>query len=762
MPLRRTPRGRALTHIGMALAISTGWGVLLAALAFPVFGGAGLAAKAGADVFLALPSDLRTPPPPQRSKILAADGSLLATFYLQNRVDVTLADVPMLAREALIAIEDSRFYSHPGIDLKGVLRAALTNAGAGGVRQGASTLTQQYVKNALIEAATTKAEQQAVQADTLSRKLQEARYALALEHKLTKDQILQRYLNIAYYGHGAYGIGAASRYYFAERVNELNLDQSALLAGMVQNPSRFDPSSTDPAIRQITLDRRNTVLARMAQLGILTPAVRDAATAAPIVTHIQPVISGCAGPSVQAAFFCDYVRGQLENGPVGAALGATFQERQHALLAGGLTIHTTLDPRIQRAAQAAVDGRVPSNDPFGAAAAIDVVQPGTGDLTAMAVNRTYSQAPGAQNSKVNFATGGSDGFQAGSTFKLFVLADALRMGIPLNLTLNAPYRYTSTQYQNFVNGVVTPYSVTNATPSEAGRFTLTQATQLSVNTYYLQLEERTGLEDPAALAESLGVHRVQNFVADQPLSRVPSFVLGSNGVSPLDMAAAYATFAAHGLYCPAHAVTEVQGPDGKDLALPRNDCRQAVDPAIANTVTSVLRGVIDGPDPLRTGINASIGRPAAGKTGTVNSSRGAWFIGYTPQLAAAVWVGKPTPTPMQNVTINGQYYQHVFGGDIPAFIWHDAMLAASQGLPVQDFPPADPRVAAGAAGVVPDVHGQLLATAQQTLAAAGFSVGSTSFVHAAPLPYGTVAFTAPAAGQPSATNQVTLYVSDGQ
>jgi membrane peptidoglycan carboxypeptidase len=754
--------------LGLALVVSCVMGLLLAALAFPVVGAVGLTAKSGADDFLALPANLEAGPPAQRSKILAADGSLLATMYLQNRVSVALNIVPLVTRQAIIAIEDSRFYAHHGVDYKGIVRAAVTNAGAGGVKQGASTLTQQYVKNALIDAATTKAGQQAAKADSIDRKLREARYAIALEHKLSKDQILERYLNIAYFGHGVYGIGTAANYYFAKPVNKLNLAQSALLAGMVQNPNKFDPSSKEPAIRQATKDRRDVVLRRMEDLGFIGDSLRAAAEGLGIFTALRPVGSGCEDAAVSAPFFCDYVRHVLEDTPVGAALGATRNERQRALFGGGLTIRTTLDPKVQLAAQTAVDEQVPRNDHSGAAAAINMVEPGTGNLRAMVLNRAYSDAKGAGNTKVNLATGGQFGYQAGSTFKAFVIAEALREGIPLGLTLNAPQKYTSRVFKDYKDGQVGPYTIQNAGDSEAGTFNLTQATALSVNTYFLQLEERTGVEKPAALAESMGVHVVKDFVADQPLGRGGSFVLGSYGVSPLDMAAAYATFAAHGLYCPPRVVTDIVGPDRKALAVPPQACAQVLEPGVADTVTSVLRGVIDGPEPARTGKDASIGRPAAGKTGTVNESRAAWFIGYTPQLAASVWLGVPNPKsgvpePMKDISINHRYYTQIYGGSLPAPIWRQAMGSALDGVPVQDFNAADATVVQGDRVPVPDVSGQPYDVAKQTLADAGFGVRSGGFVSAGPTPFGITPYTSPHAGRlVTAGTTITVYVSNGR
>jgi membrane peptidoglycan carboxypeptidase len=770
----RTSRGAdpIASQLGLALVISAIMGLLLAALAFPLVGTLGLTAKAGADDFLALPDNLQAGPPAQRSKILASDGSLLATMYTQNRVSVSLNIVPKVARQAIIAIEDSRFYAHHGVDYKGIVRAAITNAGAGGVKQGASTLTQQYVKNALIEAAPDKAGQQAAKADSIDRKLREARYAIALERKLTKDQILERYLNIAYFGHGVYGIGTASNYYFAKPVNKLNLAQAALLAGMVQNPNTFDPSSKEPAIRAVTKERRDVVLRRMQELGFITTEQQAAATKLGIFTALRPVGSGCEDPAVQAPFFCDYLRHVLEDTPAGAALGDTRNARQRALFGGGLTIKTTLDPKIQLAAQQAVDNQVPRNDSSRAAAAINIVEPGTGNVRAMALDRTYSEAKGAGFTKVNLATGGQFGYQAGSTFKAFVIAEALRQGIPISLTMYSPQKYRSKVFVDVKDGRTQPYEIQNAGDSEAGTFNMTQATALSVNTYFLQLEERTGVDKPAALAEAMGVHKVVNFVADQPLERVASFVLGSNGVSPLDMAGAYATFAAHGVHCDPRVVTEILKPDHTALPVPDPQCDQVLEPGIADTVTSLLRGVVDGPVHGRTGEKASIGRPAAGKTGTVNESKAAWFVGYTPQLAASVWLGLPDPQPgplngrplpMKRVTINHTYYTQVYGGSIPAPIWRDAMRAALAGVPPQDFTRADQNVVDGARIPVPDVSGQPYDAAKQALVDAGFGVRSGGFVAAAPTPFGVTPYTSPRAGYlVTAGTTITVYVSNGR
>ena len=772
-------RTAVLPRLGLAILVSALCGLLVAALALPVVGGAGLVARSAADDFIGLPAELEAPVAATRSRVLAADGSLLATFYRVNRVTVPLSSVPELTQKALIAIEDSRFYEHNGVDYKGTVRAALTNARSGRVEQGGSTLTQQYVKNALIEKATDKAGQQAANEDSLDRKLREARYALALERKIGKDRVLENYFNIAYYGNGVYGIGTAASYYFRKPVAKLTLAQGALLAGMVQNPTRFAPTVKN---KKAVRDRRNTVLGRMADLGYISQSARAKAAATSVTTKVSPVGSGCETAS-RAPFFCDYVRHELLDTPVGAALGSDRDDRQRALLTGGLTIRTSLDRTVQKAAQKAVDRRVPAGDSSRAAAVADVVEPGTGAVKAMAVDRRFGD--GKNETKLNLATGGTSGFQAGSTFKAFVLAQALAQGIPLSLSMNAPQSYCSRPLNYTLPGGKCPG---NAGDSESGYFDLRQATHLSVNTYFIKLEERTGVSKPADIAEKLGLRRVRdtNGKANQPLLRVPSFVLGTNEVSPLAMAGAYAAFAAHGTFCEPRAVTSIDAADGTAVAVPKPACGQALEPAVADRVTDVLRGVIDGPERARTGASASIGRPAAGKTGTTNGSQAAWFVGYTPQLATAVWVGRTTPSPLRNVRINGRYYRELFGGTVPAAIWRDTMRGALSDVPARQFthrstpvagspdaqePTPDASASPGdEAGetpmgdvVVPDVRGLSFAAARATLETAGFVVRRGGFLPAAPVPFGNVASTSPAGGRPGQPGDaVTVLLSNGQ
>ncbi len=540
-----------------------------------------------------------------------------------------------------------------------------------------------------------------------------------------------------------------------------------MLAGMVQNPSRFDPTDTEKA--PDVKVRRNLVLRRMADQGFIDEKTRAAGSALALGISVHKVGTGCDSPptavTLRAGFFCDYVRRELETTDVGKALGDSLAERQRALFSG-LTIRTTLDRTALAAAQEALAQRVPDDDR--AFSAVDVVEPGTGHIKAMAVNKVYGSQEG--QTKVNYAVGGNYGFQGGSTFKAFVLADAIRQGIPLSTTFYSPQKYTSSKFPNYVNNRREDYSIQNAGDSESGTFDLREATHESVNTYYLQLLEKTGVDGPAGLADRMGVKRVKDDKgrSNVKLDRGGNFVLGGSEVSPLAMAGAYAAFAAHGMFCRPQAVLSITDNAGKAVAVPEPDCTRVLEPEVADTVNAVLRGVVQGPGP-RTGGDAAIGRDVAGKTGTTNGSRAAWFVGYTPQLATAVWVGRPdekgVPQPMKYVRIGGRYYNQVYGGTVPAAVFRVTMKQALQDVPEVRFDaPGEVKAPAGGEnGTVPDLRGFSVSEARAALEGAGFQAAEGGRADADYVPRGTVAYSVPGRGDRADKGQtVTLYTANGR
>ncbi len=676
----RSPRLRdSFSRLALFLVVSLLAGALAAATVLPFLGGAGVAARGLVTSYESLPDHLTTPPLPQRSRILAADGSLIATIYEQNRIEVPLAEIAPVMRQAIVAIEDGRFYQHNGIDPRGLLRALVGNAGSGSQTQGGSTLTQQYVKNVFVNSAATQAEATAARARSIGRKLKEIRYALAIERQLSKDDILERYLNIAYFGAGAYGVEAAAHRYFSKSASQLSLVEAATLAGAVQQPVAYDPTRNPLSSQK----RRAMVLGRMVDMGYITQAAANKAKVIPTTSFLKPTKSRNGCTTSYAPFFCDYVYRILKSSP---AFGKTPADREAFLRRGGYTIRTTLDPVAQKAAQKSVDTHIPRKDASRKVAAISMVRPGTGAIVAMAQNRSWGttgRGTTTYNFNVGADLGGSLGAQAGSTFKAFTLAAAIEKGISPFQVIDSPQRKTFDNFVNCQDGAkFPPYTVNNSTG--AGRFDMLQGAAYSINTFFMGLEEMTGVCRPADIAESFGLRRGDGTA----LQRVPSFTLGTQEVTPLGMAEAYATLANHGVHCDSVAITKITDRDGKSIAVPSASCAPAVTRQVADSVTGILSQVIDGPLPGRTGARMSLGRNAAGKTGTINDSAAVWFVGYTPDLAAAVATYDPRGGygyPMKNIVIGGHYFAQVFGSSLPGPIWREAMLAALINTPKTPF-----------------------------------------------------------------------------
>ncbi|MCU7823933.1 transglycosylase domain-containing protein [Kitasatospora sp. DSM 101779] len=663
------PAGSALDKAGLGIKLlgtSVLAGILVAGMALPAVGALGLTAKDTADSFDDIPSDFTTPALSQASTIYDSKGGVIAKVYDRDRTILTKEQMAPIMRQAQVDIEDNRFYEHGAVDLKGVLRAATKNAEAGSATQGASTLTQQYVKNVFVEQA---GDNQDAFLDatrkSLGRKVKELKIAIKLEEDLTKDQILTNYLNITFYGHQAYGIEAAANRYFSKSAKDLTVPEAAMLAGLVQNPSAYDPVLHPKAAQA----RRDTVINKMLEYKHITPEQAKEALAAPLGIKYKEPLNGCITAQSGMGFFCDYVRHVVKQDPV---FGKTAAERQKLWSQGGLKIYTTIDPAKQEAAHDAVTSKVKVTDSV--SAAMTMVKPGTGEILAMAQTRPYGldskQNQTVLNLNVDAAMGGGNGFAPGSTFKPILAAAALESGVPIDQQYPSPYQMTypkMTTCDGTWNEKGVP--VENESSSEQGPFTLKDAMAKSVNTYFVQMEEEVGLCAMKQMATKLGIGKLANGSA---IKQVPSMVLGTQEVSPLTMASAYAAFAARGKYCKPIAITSVVNPDNKKLPVPKADCSQVMAETTADGINTLLLGVTE--KGTASGISISDGRQIAGKTGTTDNRYAAWFTGYTPDLATSVWLGGPTGNiSMRNIRIGGRYYSSVYGADGPGPIWQKAM-----------------------------------------------------------------------------------------
>ena len=740
-----------LRRIGLFLFVSVLAGVLVAGLAVPFAALAGLGARSVAEGIEDLPEELTAEPLAQSTRVLAADGSLLATWYDQNRVTVPLNRVAPVMRKAMVAIEDYRFYQHGALDLKGTLRAFITNQANSGVVQGGSSITQQMVKQTLVAQAETKAEAAAATADTYERKFDELRYAIAFEERYSKDWILERYLNVSYFGDGAYGIEAAARHYFRKPAARLNLREAALLAGLVKNPSQYDPTNNPEASKA----RRDVVLDRMAELNVISRSEARAASRANLGLRVTPLGNGCVG--VVGEFFCDYVREFLSKDP---RLGRTTNDRLELLRTGGLTIRTTIGPRFQRAADAAVRSRVrPTDQAIGGMA---MIEPGTGKVRALAQSRPMGSNRSKGQTYLNYVVpkeyGDSNGFQAGSTFKAFVLASALKQGIPLSTRIRAPQqrvmapeRFTTCEGPYYGD----PWPVGNSGGS--GTYNLYDGTKNSVNTFFAELEARTGLCDPITLARDMGI-------AVPETDEVAPFTLGVTDTNPLTMASAYATFAARGSFCQPHPVTQVRDSRGRLVADYEGNCEQLLPQPVADAVNDVLSGVQE-PGGFGYTQGLVLDQESAAKTGTIQNNKAVWYVGYTPNLSTAAMLAGANslghPITLNGQVVNGSYIAEAFGSTYAGPIWGQAMQRVDDFLPDASFVPPDPTAILGRPALVPDVTGLSAEEAALELREAGFVPTVGSYVDSA-LTKGAVATTTPVAGATIGTGSaVTLNVSDG-
>ncbi|KRE91445.1 transglycosylase domain-containing protein [Arthrobacter sp. Soil764] len=703
---RRRGFGVALGRILGFLAASVMCGVLVASLVVPAVAAAGMGVSSSIGYFERLPEELTVQPPSQATKVLTSDGQPIATFYAENRVRVPLDQMSPFIKDGIIAIEDSRFYDHAGVDPQGILRALVSNLTKGG-EQGASTITQQYVTNVLNEAQLSQDRPDEVVLNgqkTLGDKLREMKLAVTLEKKYTKNQILEGYLNIVFFSSNAYGIEAAARYFFSTSAKDLTLPQAALLAGLVNSPTLYNPA-TNP---DKSIVRRNQVLSEMLRLKKITQAQHDEAVAAPIELKITPQQQGCANAAI-APYFCDYISHLILNNP---AYGPTEPERERRLYRGGLTITTTLDSRLQAAAQAQVDGTAGAN-PDRWAASLVTVQPGSGKILAMAQNTTFLPQPGKFDTNLNFnvdakdAQGndlnGAGGFQPGSTMKPFTFAEWLNEGKPITAEVDASKRVypLGFPWKDSCGKVLGAYSTAQANPALGAADDLQNAEEgfyrrMPVN-YGLYNSINTATFASASQLDFCGIQKMVDAVGlHSGLDSSPvnmhqlGNLLGGTGVAPLTLANAFATFATDGRYCAPIALADVTDAAGAKLPAQAPDCHEAVKPDVARGVNSVLQDVLKKGSGVWINPKVHDKVPTAAKTGTSNNNGSTWVVGYTTGLVTASFFGDALEGQKragQNVTINGTFYPRLDGFMIAGPQWANYMLKVAPLYPAAPFAP---------------------------------------------------------------------------
>ncbi|MFB2598435.1 transglycosylase domain-containing protein [Herbiconiux sp. P17] len=763
----RSP-GPLLGALGAMTALGVVAGVLVTAMVAPALAVTGLATNNSIGMFENLPSYVKPDVLAEKTNIYAVDSAsnpvLLASVFEQDREQVGWDQISQFAKDAVVATEDPRFYTHGGVDIMSAARAALQNS-VESDGPGASTISMQYVRNILVQRASAIAdegEREAALDDatrtTVDRKLKEMKLAIGLEKEYSKDDILLGYLNIASFGGRVYGIQSAANYYFGVNASELTLAQAASLIATVNEPNglRIDVPEN---VEANTARRDADVLAAMLDAHTITPAQHDEAVATPVTPNITPPSTGCqTANAIGAGFFCDFVTNVVRNDP---AFGADEETRWANFTTGGYQIYTSLDVDLQSNAQSVMNEYVPmSSDVLDLGASLVTVQPGTGRVLAMAQNKYFNQDPEAvapDNTAINYGTdsdhGGSTGFQVGSTYKMFVLAEWLKAGHSLNEVVNgSPQRFDQADFADSCNGASSgSYAPSNDGGANPGRVTVTTSVQDSVNNAFVAMAEKLDQCAIRKTAEAFGVHRADG----NPLTEYVADVLGTNELAPLTMAAAFAAIANGGTYCSPVAIDRIVDAAGQDLPVPVTSCSQAVEPPIAAAMAyAMTRVVTAGSGTLS---NPDDGVPHIGKTGTTDLEKDTWFVGSSTKLTTAVWVGNVQGSvSLRHNTIAGRN-----GGDLRHHVWREYMTIADSKYGGDDFPDADPGLVQGTQTRVPDVTGATLAEARQRLTAAGFDVeegASTDSTVGA----GRIASSLPTAGESApAGSTVTVLPSNG-
>ncbi|WP_104086276.1 transglycosylase domain-containing protein [Arthrobacter sp. GMC3] len=705
MAAKKHPIFDTATTLGklvLFLGVSAVCGVLVAGLMVPAVALTGNTATSSISFFDDLPDEMSVGTPAQSSKILASDGSLLATFYNQNRTEVALDAISPFMRDAIVSIEDARFYEHGGIDAKGLMRAMASMA-RGGDRQGASTITQQYVNNVIIQTleANGEGEKAKVGGDKqVGDKVREIKLAIAIDKKYSKDEILQGYLNWVFFANGNYGIESAASFYFGVSAKDLTLPQAATLAGVVNLPSYYDPLANP----ENALSRRNMVLDRMFDQKKIDKEQYDAAVATPIELNVQAHKNGCA-TAVRAEYFCQYATNLILNDP---AFGKTPADRGKLLDQGGLTITTTLNPTLQDAAQEQFNNFTPmDNNPDQVGQAIVSVQPKTGQILAMAQNTKLFPAEGQWGSDYNFnvdrldakgqSLGGAGGFDVGSTIKPFTFAEWLNSGHKINEIVDASVRKypagfpwvnscgtTSGIYDNNYPG---SKDLQNAENNFYQRLTAREGLYNSLNTATFATAAKLDMCNIQKMMTAAGIHLGEDPNQPYDLTNVSS-LLGSGEVAPVIMASAFATFASGGVHCDPIALLSITNAKGDKFPVPSANCQQTIKPEVAAGVVSVLQEVL-----VRgSGFQIGIGLPSGAKTGTTNDSQQTWTTGFTKGLVTTSWLGSPEKKDRSNngLLIANKRIDYVDGATYAGKAWQGYMkqVAGNFDTGAFDAPPA--------------------------------------------------------------------------
>ncbi|CAN5291649.1 transglycosylase domain-containing protein [soil metagenome] len=794
------PAGALAALVGL-VGFSAVAGLLVTVMVAPALAVTSSAARTSIDIFDDLPENLPIGATPQQNTIWAIDATnkdgsphykQIATVYSQDRQEINWEDVTPVLKDAVLAAEDRRFYSHGGVDLQGIARAVVKNS-ATGSGQGGSTLTQQLVKNICVTKAVTdhpeptKADAKAQAADikicqahTLERKIKEMKQAIGLEKTLSKNEILLGYLNIAGFGGNVYGIESAAERYYSTTVKDLTIAQAASLVGIVNFPSddRLDIEANWPSNKL----RRDVIIRNMAAYGYISKADEATALATPVdasTVHIAPAKNGCIAADQYAKQFCDYVvRSVKDMDP----LGTTEQERIANWKIGGYTVKTSLDLRLNKVAQTTLRKYAPIKEKalqLGASAVS--IEPGTGYIRTMAQNKVFdnqSKANGggrAGTTAINFNTdsqyGGSSGFQPGSGYKVFTLINWLEQGHGLNEVVNVtPVATPLSDFTDTCNG---PYGGGTYKPTndsgETGYKTVRQATAQSINGGYVQMALQLDLCQTKKIALSLGMHMAAPIAAytdrygiEHPkrevtdLSTVPSSILGVDSIAPMTLAASYAAVAANGTYCKPIAVVDITDSKGKDLGGQAKDCTPAAIPT--DIAAAAADGLSTGPATIYPS-NPKDGTTFIGKTGTTNKSQQTWVTMSSTALTTTVWFGNITGSyPIRNYCGGAAGCD---GGQQRHDIMRAILVKADKLYKGGAFPTADSRLITGVNVKVADYTGMDEATAKATIEASQLTYEAKGDI-ASPLPEGQVAKQLPAAGQPLSKGQkVQIWLSDG-